>query len=301
MTSETIMDTRRLRAFLAVAEAGSLRSAAERLNISQPPLGRQIKLLEEDLSVALFERTNKGLRLTNAGDELLIHARDILQRGAEAADQVRSVGEGRLGRLTIQYTDDFAYGFLPRLTSAFQKMNPGLSLSLELSYGRQIVPEALAGGVDVGFVLAPLPADARTLQMRKIDSLPLSLAVPLDHRLADAEQVSLKDCAGETFIASAIHPESGFYMKILSLFQNADIRPSTIESVWPGDMIANYVSEGLGVAIVTHGAVSERRSDVTLKPLADDGATIERLAVWRPAAAERPSVRRFLAYLSAAD
>ena len=294
MTKNRTLEIRHLRAFVTVAEQGSLRRAAEKLNISQPPLGRQIKFLEEELSVDLFERTNKGLRMTLAGREFMSHAKDILQRSEGAIEQVRLVNEGRLGKLTIRYTDDFTYGLLPALISKFCSRHPDISLSLELSYSKQIIPDVLSGAVDIGFVLAPLPADANALSAHQIGSLQLELAVPASHQHISYSGINLRQFASETFIAASIHPDSGFYIRTLSLFQNAGINPHVIEGIWPGEMIVNFVEAGLGVAIVTRGAIPAGRSGVRLSPILDEGACVELLAIWRGTARERATVKLFL-------
>ena len=96
------MELRHLRCFVAVAEEGSLTRAAERLRIQQPPLGQQIKDLEYELGVALFDRHPKRIALNSAGEVFLADAQDILKRASQAMEHVRRFDRGESGRLSIR-------------------------------------------------------------------------------------------------------------------------------------------------------------------------------------------------------
>jgi DNA-binding transcriptional LysR family regulator len=113
------MDLRRLRYFLVTAEEQNVSRAAKRLHIAQPPLSAQIKQLERELGVKLFDRTGRSVRLTEAGRLLLEEGRRIFVQVDRTVDFVRRVGDGRIGRLTLGFLPSAAHSILPGVLREF--------------------------------------------------------------------------------------------------------------------------------------------------------------------------------------
>lgn len=294
------IELRHLRYFVAVAECGSLRRAAERLNISQPPLGRQIQQLETELGIRLFDRGSRGLTITEAGRELLDRSRDLMTNLEYAFEQVDEVAKGLGGSVVIEYTDDFLYGLLPRALGRFINANPTVNLSLELAYGATIAENVLAGKTDVGFLAAPLPAHARGLVMRSFYPLPLVVAVPADHRLADREAVHLFELADETFLCSEIQPTNGFYVQVVSLLRSTLTAPRIRSAMWPSVLMLNLAAQGTaaGVVLLCRDAAPPSPPGVRILNLLDAGASVKRCMIWREGSV-RNSVARLLAFTNA--
>lgn len=124
------MDLRRLRYFVAVAEEQSFTSAAQRLHIAQPPLSSQIKQLETELAVRLFDRTSRGVRLTEAGQLLLEEARRLLSQVEQTERAVRRAGNGEVGRITLGFVPSASNEMLPELLKLFRSRFPGVELFL---------------------------------------------------------------------------------------------------------------------------------------------------------------------------
>ncbi len=124
------MDLRQLGYFVAIAEEQHLGRAAERLHLSQPPLTRQIQALERELGVQLFERTPRGMLLTQAGDALLKDARDIFGFVEQATDRVRRVGSGMTGRIDVGLHGSAMFGVVPQFLSLFSHLHPDVEVSL---------------------------------------------------------------------------------------------------------------------------------------------------------------------------
>src|SRR2546423_1337640 len=124
------MELRHLRYFVAVAEEQNVTRAAARLHVSQPPLSRQIRGLEEELGVALFQHTARAVRLTEAGRIFLIEAQAILRRTDEAVQTVKAVAIGQRGELHIGYAPSLAVEILPGALRLFQEANPGVRVRL---------------------------------------------------------------------------------------------------------------------------------------------------------------------------
>ena len=124
------MDLRQLTYFVAVAEAGHLGRAAERLNLSQPPLTRQIQHLEDELAVKLFDRTSRGMSLTAAGHQLLQHARTLLALTDQAVQQTQLAARGEIGRLDVGLYGSAIFGLVPQVLAAFRSAHPDVELVL---------------------------------------------------------------------------------------------------------------------------------------------------------------------------
>lgn len=124
------MELRHLRYFVAVAEAGTVSGAARRLRLSQPALSRQIHDLEAELKVALFERAGRRLRLTGAGEDLLSHARRVLDSAGAFRERARAIGGGEAGILRIGATPQTLQRLFPSLIQRFRRLMPGVEVRL---------------------------------------------------------------------------------------------------------------------------------------------------------------------------
>jgi DNA-binding transcriptional LysR family regulator len=149
-------EPRLLRAFVAVAEELHFGRAAKRLHISQPPLSTQIRRLERQLEVRLFERDRRHVSLTEAGTFLLDRARHLLAETERARHEVRRIAQGEAGVLAIGYTPTAVYDLLPKLIPAFAKTRPDVRLELiEMRSAQQ--PDALRENrIEIGFACGPM-------------------------------------------------------------------------------------------------------------------------------------------------
>jgi len=124
------MELRHLRYFVAVAEEQNVTRAAARLHVSQPPLSRQIRDLEDELGVALFNHGAKAVRLTEAGRVFLTEARAALQRVDDAVQMAKAVANGQSGEIHLGYAPSLAVELLPKALRIFQESNPGIRVHL---------------------------------------------------------------------------------------------------------------------------------------------------------------------------
>src|SRR6266566_8568199 len=124
------MDLRHLGYFVAVAEEQNITRAALRLHVSQPPLSRQIRKLEDDLGIALFDRGAKAVRLTDAGRVFLTEARIVLQRAEDAVQMARAVAGGKRGGIHVGYAPSLTVELLPRALRYFRESNPDVRVQL---------------------------------------------------------------------------------------------------------------------------------------------------------------------------
>ncbi|WP_330342165.1 LysR family transcriptional regulator [Streptomyces sp. NBC_00557] len=182
---------RKLRYFVAVAEELHFGRAAERLHIAQPVLSRQIRSLEDDLGVEVFDRDRRGTLLTPAGRQLLEDAVPLL---ASAQALIRRV------KAAAQDTPTLTIGFMPGITvtpatSAFTARHPGVNVRLLRTSWEDQVEVLLDGRADIGVVR--LPIDQRGLQVRPLFQEPRVVMLPAGHRLADRAAVTVRDLASE--------------------------------------------------------------------------------------------------------
>lgn len=184
------MDPRKLRYFLAVAEERHLGHAAQRLHMSQPPLTRQIQLLEEELGVVLFKRTPKGMLLTQAGEALLQDARNIQALVDQASQRARKAGAGQYGRLDIGVYGTAMFDSLPRLVKRYHAANPEVDIGIHPMQTPAQLQALRQGRLLVGFErMRPREDDlAEMLVLHE----PLYLALPEDDELAQHAVIDIQ-------------------------------------------------------------------------------------------------------------
>src|SRR5579883_1694763 len=134
------IELRQLRYFVAVAEEGHVTRAAARLRMQQPPLSQQIKALETQLAVRLFDRLPRGVKTTEAGAVLLEQARLVLAQADQAVEATQRAARGEIGKLTIGLTSSSSlHPFIPRVLRRFREAHPGVAVALEESSTVELV------------------------------------------------------------------------------------------------------------------------------------------------------------------
>lgn len=192
------MELRQLRYFVAVAEHLHYGNAARSLHMAQPPLSQQIRRLEADLGVELFERTSRRVELTDDGRQLLDAARRVLAEAGALRDLADGLRSGSAGRLRIGFVASVLnWGLAPRL-GEFRRQNPRVEVTATQMPVIDQVEALTENRIDVGFTLARLTYEHLSVQVISVERL---LAVlPADHPRAADVQVRLADLAGETFL-----------------------------------------------------------------------------------------------------
>jgi DNA-binding transcriptional LysR family regulator len=265
---------------VTVAEELHFGRAAARLNLTQPPLSRQIQVLEHIIDAPLLERTSRSVRLTPAGRSFLPVARRILKLAETASQVARRIAMGKTGSLKIGYTAAAAYGFLPELIAACRARLPEVDFSLkEMVSGDQL--EALASGqIDAGLLRPPIARPE--LATRRVLAEPLLAAIPRKHALASREVLSIKDFDGQPFVMYSPYESRYFHDLLVALFTQADILPRYVQHVGQIHSILALVRAGLGASIVPAAAANLKIADVKLRPLKlRNAAPVELFMVWR--------------------
>ena len=276
----SMFDLSQLRCFVAVAEELHFGRAAARLNMTQPPLSRQIQVLEHIIDAPLLERTSRSVRLTPAGRSFLPEARRILKLAESASQAARRIALGKTGSLKIGFTAAAAYGFLPELIAACRARLPEVDFSLkEMVSGDQL--EALASGqIDAGLLRPPIARPE--FLTRPVVAEPLLAAIPEKHPLAAAKTVSIGDFDGEPFVMYSPYESRYFHDLLVAQFARAQILPRYVQHLSQIHSILAMVRAGLGAAIVPAAAASFEIANVKLRPLKLPTETsVELFLVWR--------------------
>jgi DNA-binding transcriptional LysR family regulator len=268
------MDLRRLRYFVAVAEELSFNRAAQRLRISQPPLSNQIKQLEEELGIQLFERSSRGVRMTEAGEALLDEARRIFVQLEQTTRVVQRIGHGEVGRLTLGFVPSASNEVLPSILRAFRHRYPDVELFLREMWPDRVVQRLHDQQIDAGFLYLPL--DDASLNIECVSREPLVLALPESHQLASKPRIALQALTEEPFILPARYSMPGLYGQVTKACNQAGFVPRAVQKdVWLMQTIVGLVAGNIGVALVPSSLQNLRRRGVVYKPVYGLSPTVE--------------------------
>ena len=274
------MELHQLRCFVAVAEELHFGRASRRLNMTQPPLSRQIQLLEHDLGAELFHRTNRTVALSPAGQAFLPDARRLLRLVESAARHAHRIASGQEGRLRIGFTAAAAYRFLPNLIIALRARLPEVDLTLsEMVSAEQL--EALGSGqIDAGLFRPPITQPDLTAM--RVDAEPLVAAVPARHPLARLGKLTMADLDGQDFVMYESTDSRYFHDLLVTLLTQANVRPRFVQRIGQIHTMLSFVHAGLGVALVPAAAAALRYHNVRLRPIDPPrAAPVELFMVWR--------------------
>ncbi|MFG1394753.1 LysR family transcriptional regulator [Xanthobacter agilis] len=262
------MDIRHLRYFVAVAQARSFSRGAERLHIAQPPLSRQIQALEEELGVQLIDRSERPLKLTEAGRFFYEQALQMIGRMDQIRQATRQLGRSGRGIFVIGCVASTLYGGMPDLARRIRRLWPDLEIELEEMISSQQVSALKEGRIDVGFgrVRVADPAIERiTLREER-----LVLALPLDHpKVGGRTALPLATLEEERLILYPSEPRPSFADEVLALLGDRNVRPGAIQEVRELQMALGLVAADAGVSIVPAAAQRLRSYDVAYRHFDD--------------------------------
>lgn len=258
------MDIRQLKYFIAVAEEGSIGRAAQRLHISQPPLTRQIKVLEEELDAQLFVRTAKGVELTEAGEALLRDGQNIRALLEQTSKRVRRIAKGTLGHLDIGIFGSAILDAIPRILFAFKERHPDVELSLHVGYHEDQI-EALRQG-RVALVLDRFEPDEEDIRVELIASEPVVVALHRNNPLAQKRTLSIAMLRDEPMILpEGLHEWSTNVT--LRLFRARGLEPVVSQQVTDVITSVSMVGAGFGSCLAPVSAMGLHLPNVIYRRL----------------------------------
>jgi LysR family cyn operon transcriptional activator len=270
------MELRHLRYFVAIADAGTMASAAEQVFVTQSTLSHQLAQLEDEIGSLLFERIGRTLRLSDAGRELLGHARGVLaqvEEGKRAVTNARTLAAGSL-RVGVIHT--FVTGLIPQVAAAFVKAHPNVRLQVAELTAIEIEAQVTDGALDLGVAFFPPSSDA-VMGERLFDDV-LLLAVPAEHPLAKRKTVKFAQLAG---VPLAMLGRRYATRRLLDgHFQRAGVRPNVVVEIDSVDALQRIVEQGVAAAFLP-GRSARRSAGVRLLEVTDPKPVRPAGLVWR--------------------
>ncbi|MEU5657014.1 LysR family transcriptional regulator [Streptomyces sp. NPDC047737] len=289
------MELRQLEHFVAVAEEQHFTRAAERLAVSQSGLSASVRALEHELRTPLFSRTTRTVRLTEAGQALLVEAERTLAGARAARDAVDAVRGLLRGTLTLGVEQCVAGVSPARLLAAFHRDHPQMEIRLRQE-GTSSLLEGVAGGrLDLAFAATVSPPEWRG-GLVPLAREPMVVLCAPGHRLASkGAPVAWSGLQGESFID--FHPDWGPRRAVDEAFAAAGARRTVALEVSDVHSLLELVHEGLGIAVVPHhfSRKPEARGLVAVELDGAEPAVYESVVVLPPAGAMSPGARALMA------
>lgn len=262
------MKFRQLQQFVTIAEVGSYRRAAEALFIAQPALSVSIQKLEHEMGAQLFERSARGVELTEAGKALLADARRALFHAEQAQRSVRLVAHGEWGSLRLGFVGSATYALLPRAIPAFRQRYPDIEIALREDRSVALMDMLRANAIDAALVRGPVVTDEH-LESWVVERDDLVLAVNHAHRLARRQRIALSACSSDPFIMYSAREVPGLNSVALSLCTKAGFAPIVHQEAVQVQTLVSLVASGLGVALVPGVARAYSNPHVRFLALSD--------------------------------
>jgi len=287
------LELRQLKYFAKVAELEHFGRASEQLNVVQPALSRQVKQLEEELDVQLFERLPRGVRLTSAGRVLLERAGALLAEVDSLTLDVKRAGAGKLGKLRVAFADGATYsGHVPHIIASFRESHPDVHLELVPATSLEQSRLVRAELIDIAFVYW-IPQDADDLQSRDLNAEKIMLAVAKSNPLSSKKVLSMRDLVDSRFVWFKREVSPIYYDLMLSRCANAGVTLNVVQEAIGESTILTLVSTDIGVTFMTESARGRKPDNVVLIEVKDLDVTITLKCLWRKSDTN-PALAEFL-------
>ena len=272
------MELRHLQYFLAVAEELNFGRAAERLQMAQPPLSRQIRQLEEELGVELFYRTKRRVELTEAGRAFLGEAEKILAQVEQSARVAQRASRGEIGRIVVGFEGSSTYDVIPMSLKVYRERFPEVDLVVYAMTTEEQIQALLESRIGLGFMVSPL--NDRRLTIEVILREPLILALPENHPLATRSEVRVRELASESFIMFQRNRGCGLYDQAIAVCQRAGFSPRVIQEADEMQVMLGFVAAEMGIALLSASVQHFQRPGVVYRPL-QPSAKVSLALAWR--------------------
>jgi DNA-binding transcriptional LysR family regulator len=262
------MELRQIRSFLSIAETLHFGRAAELIHLSQPALSLQIRALEEEVGVRLFERNRRKTTLTAAGFAFRDDAAAALSQLEQAIRRARLAASGKTGRLRIGFISTAGLEIMLNITRQFREINPEVEFSLRAIPAADQVQMLEAGSLDVGFLRLPI-GEHSALDVLTVLHEPFVLVVPASHKLARKKRVRLSEVSGEDFVMYERTYAPGFHDLIFGMLRDARIVPNVSQTAAEIATLISLVGAHMGIAILPASAVKHSVASVVACEIAD--------------------------------
>jgi DNA-binding transcriptional LysR family regulator len=248
------MELRHLRYFVAVAEELHFRRAAERLHVAQPAVSEQVRKLEQELGVRLFDRTQRSVSLTPAGVAMLEEARHVLRHAEVARQAARSAADRATMRLRIGYLSDSLPASLPRALRTLAVSTPSVQVDLETGPALRLVEELRSRRLDA--VVAALPAPTNGLRVTPLGEQRAVAVLPASHPHGCDDAVALELLAPDRLVVLPHEVNPAFHNAVVGMCRDAGLAPTLVTVPEPRiEHVLLSVGAGAGLALVPDSVV----------------------------------------------
>jgi len=286
-------ELRHLVCFREVARQLHFRKAAESLAIAQPALSRSISQLEKQMGVDLLNRTRRRVELTAAGKAFLERIEPLLRALAAVPADIQALAGGQAGHVRVAFSGLAMATVLPGILREFNRRYPGIRVELNESPTSAQLESLKNGEIACGFFHpdATPPADLSTKLLLQEKN---GVLLPVEHPLAKAKKLRLRDLVDTPFVMFPRAHNPGFYDRVLAAFQQAGVTPRIVDEVWPRANAIGLVRAGLGATFMAPSEARQLPSEVAFRPI-DGPAPESRLVLgWRKDGPRDPALGAFL-------
>ena len=278
-----------MRYVIEVAKRRSFTRAAEGLHVAQQALSQQVKSVEEQLGVTLFDRTSRGVEPTAAGEVFVAEARRVVNAADRLVARTEAAGRGEAGRLRIAYTVTTVYETLPAIVDRIGERYPALGIDLREVLGADV--EALLAEDRHELAICPRTVLGPGLDRRELRHEPFVAALGSGHELAASGRVALAGLADETLQLWPRELSPGFYDAVLDTCRGAGFEPR-VDPMASGSTVWGNIAGGRGFGLVVGSLANQVPRGIVLLELEEDAQlTID--AVF-PSNCRTPAVQRVL-------
>ncbi len=289
------LELRHLRYFIAVAEDLHFRKAAERLFISQPGLSRQIKQMEKDLGVKLFERHNRKVELTKAGSYLKTEITQYLKDLDRIFNQAKMLNDGVGGDLKFGYVGSAMQEIIPALLLKFRAENPNAQFSLKELDNQKQIESLLSHDIDIGFVrLERVPRD---LEIKSVLKENFCLVLPIDHPINNTNFKSIEQFKNDAFILFDSKYSASYFEKVMQIFDDNGFAPIIAHNTIHASSIYKLVENNFGISIVPKSLQAQNIKGVKFIELTKISQKTVLSVVWNKRN-RNPILEKFLTHIN---
>jgi DNA-binding transcriptional LysR family regulator len=278
-----------------LAEELHFARAARRLGLQQPRLSQQVRKVEDELGVLLFERTTREVRITSAGEGFVAEARRALDYADRAKRVAKQTGRGEVGQLALGFVGSASHDLMPRLLRRFRRRYPRVELQLQEMASTEQIDELAAGRLDIGILHAPVHGPGQAdIATQEISRDRLVAALPRRHPQAGLNPLPTAALSDDAFVLFPRRLGPSLHDHIITLTRAAGFEPQVAQEAVHMHTIIALVAADIGVSIVPGTMAALRRSDVVFRPLTPQSHSFSMYLAWRRGETS-PVVRNFRA------
>jgi DNA-binding transcriptional LysR family regulator len=287
------MELSQLRYLVALAEERHFTRAAAREHIAQPALSQQIRRLEDELGLALVDRTTRRVEMTEAGHQLVARARRVLAELDAAYTEMQAIRGMDVGHVTVGALHTMGLVDLSLVLAIFHRRHPGVELTVREQSSEELAEMLRADELDLAFLSVTERIESHGLACHQLISEELMVIVPHDHPLAARKRVKMRELAGEQFIA--FRPGARLRELLVGAGRQAGFEPQVKLESNESQRIRRLVARGMGVAILPRSDVVAAGAEVAALELVEPALARDITLAWRADRRHSPAAAEFLA------